>query len=101
MIFLPQILILFFFIGLLQDTGYMARAAFIMDRVMSKVGLHGKSFVPMLMGFGCNVPAIMATRVIESKKDRLTTILINPFIHQVGEVLIIVIGNVMLDIIKM
>jgi ferrous iron transport protein B len=78
-IFLPNILILFFFIALFEDTGYMARAAFLMDRVMHLIGLHGKSFIPMLMGFGCNVPAIMATRTLESEKDRLLTILITPF----------------------
>lgn len=77
-IFLPQILILFFFIGLLQDTGYMARAAFIMDRVMSKVGLHGKSFIPLLSSYACAIPGIMAARTIESKKDRLVTILVAP-----------------------
>jgi ferrous iron transport protein B len=78
-VFLPNILILFFFISLMEDTGYMARAAFIMDRVMHRIGLHGKSFIPLIMGFGCNVPAIMATRTIESKSDRLVTILISPF----------------------
>lgn len=77
-IFLPQILILFFFIGLLQDTGYMARAAFIMDRLMSKVGLHGKSFIPLLSSFACAIPGVMAARSIESPKDRLTTILVAP-----------------------
>lgn len=77
-IFLPQILILFLFIGLLQDTGYMARAAFIMDRVMSKVGLHGKSFIPMLSSFACAIPGIMSARTIESPKDRLITILVAP-----------------------
>ncbi len=77
-IFLPQILILFFFIGLLQDTGYMARAAFMMDRVMSKVGLHGKSFIPLLSSFACAIPGIMSTRTIENPKDRLVTILIAP-----------------------
>lgn len=77
-IFLPQILILFLFLGLLEDTGYMARAAFIMDRVMSKVGLHGKSFVPMLSSFACAIPGIMATRTIENRKDRLVTILVTP-----------------------
>lgn len=77
-IFLPQILILFFFIGLLQDTGYMARAAFIMDRLMSKAGLHGKSFIPMLSSFACAIPGVMAARAIESPKDRLTTILVAP-----------------------
>jgi ferrous iron transport protein B len=78
-IFLPNILILFFFIALFEDTGYMARAAFLMDRVMHTSGLHGKSFIPMLMGFGCNVPAIMATRTLESPKDRILTILMTPF----------------------
>lgn len=77
-VFLPQILLLFLFIGLLEDTGYMARAAFLMDRVMSKVGLHGKSFIPMLSSFACAIPGIMATRTIESPKDRLATILIAP-----------------------
>jgi ferrous iron transport protein B len=79
LVFLPNILILFFFISFMEDTGYMARVAFIMDRVMHKIGLHGRSFIPLLMGFGCNVPAIMATRTIESRNDRLLTILINPF----------------------
>ncbi|MGE0078006.1 MAG: ferrous iron transport protein B [Bacteroidales bacterium] len=78
-IFLPNIVILFFCISLMEDTGYMARAAFIMDKLMHKIGLHGKSFIPLLMGFGCNVPAIMATRTLESRKDRLLTILIIPF----------------------
>lgn len=78
-IFLPNILILFFFITLMEASGYMARVAFIVDKLMHRVGLHGKSFIPMLMGFGCNVPAIMATRTIESKSDRLTTMLIIPF----------------------
>ena len=77
-VFLPQILILFFFIGLLQDTGYMARAAFIMDRLMSRVGLHGKSFIPLLSSFACAIPGIMATRTIENPKDRLVTILVAP-----------------------
>ncbi|MBW2645335.1 MAG: ferrous iron transport protein B [Deltaproteobacteria bacterium] len=77
-VFLPNIMILFFFIALFEDTGYMARAAFLMDKVMHLIGLHGKSFIPMLMGFGCNVPAIMATRTLESKKDRILSILINP-----------------------
>ena len=77
-VFLPQILILFFFIGLLEDTGYMARAAFLMDRLMSKVGLHGKSFIPMLSSFACAIPGIMATRTIETPKDRLVTILVAP-----------------------
>jgi ferrous iron transport protein B len=78
-VFLPNILILFFFITLMEATGYMARVAFIVDKLMHKIGLHGKSFVPMLMGFGCNVPAIMATRTIENKTDRLITMLILPF----------------------
>jgi ferrous iron transport protein B len=78
-VFLPNILILFFFISFMEDTGYMARAAFIMDKVMHKIGLHGKSFIPMIMGFGCNVPAIMATRTIEDRNNRLLTMLINPF----------------------
>lgn len=77
-VFLPQILLLFFFIGFLEDTGYMARAAFLMDRLMSKVGLHGKSFIPMLSSFACAIPGIMATRTIESPKDRLVTMLIAP-----------------------
>lgn len=78
-VFIPQILILYLFISLMEDSGYMARAAFIMDRIMHKMGLHGKSFIPMLMGFGCNVPAIMATRTIESRSSRIITILITPF----------------------
>ncbi|MDP3286343.1 MAG: ferrous iron transport protein B, partial [Desulfobacterales bacterium] len=78
-VFLPNILILFFCIALLEDTGYMARAAFLMDKIMHLIGLHGKSFIPMLMGFGCNVPAIMAARTLESEKDRILTILITPF----------------------
>jgi len=78
-VFLPNILILFFCIALFEDTGYMARAAFIMDKIMHLIGLHGKSFIPMLMGFGCNVPAIMAARTLESEKDRVLTILITPF----------------------
>ena len=78
-VFLPNILLLYLFISLMEDSGYMARAAFIMDRLMHRIGLHGKSFIPMLMGFGCNVPAIMATRTIESHSSRLITILINPF----------------------
>ena len=77
-VFLPNILILFLFISLMEDTGYMARVAFIVDRIMHKVGLHGRSFIPLLMGFGCNVPAIMATRTIESKSDRLVTMMITP-----------------------
>ena len=78
-VFLPNILILFFFISLMEDTGYMARVSFIMDRLMHKIGLHGKSFIPLLMGFGCNVPAVMATRTLENKKDRIMTMLITPF----------------------
>lgn len=78
-VFLPNILILFFFISLMEDTGYMARTAFLMDRFMHRIGLHGKSFIPLLMGFGCNVPAIMATRTLESRKDRILTMLIMPF----------------------
>jgi ferrous iron transport protein B len=78
LVFLPQILLLFLFIGFLEDTGYMARAAFLMDRLMSKVGLHGKSFIPMLSSFACAIPGIMATRTIESPKDRLVTILVAP-----------------------
>ncbi len=78
-VFLPNILILFFFISFMEDTGYMARAAFIMDKLMHKIGLHGKSFIPLIMGFGCNVPAIMATRTLENRNDRLLTMLINPF----------------------
>src|SRR5690348_15873512 len=71
-VFLPQILILFFFIGLLEDTGYMARAAFIMDRLMGKVGLHGRSFIPLMSSFACAIPGIMATRTISSNRDRMT-----------------------------
>ncbi len=78
-VFLPNIMILYFFIALMEDSGYMARAAFIMDRIMHHVGLHGKSFIPLIMGFGCNVPAVMATRTIEDRKSRLITMLINPF----------------------
>lgn len=78
-VFLPNIMILYFFIALMEDSGYMARAAFIMDRIMHRVGLHGKSFIPLIMGFGCNVPAVMATRTIEDRKSRLITMLINPF----------------------
>lgn len=78
-IFLPNIMILFFFIAIFEDTGYMARAAFLMDKIMHLIGLHGKSFIPMLMGFGCNVPAIIAARTLESEKDRILTILITPF----------------------
>ncbi|MBF0123591.1 MAG: ferrous iron transport protein B [Candidatus Omnitrophica bacterium] len=79
-VFLPNIMILFFFISLFEDTGYMARAAFIMDKVMHTLGLHGKSFIPMIMGFGCNTSAIMSTRSLENKTDRMLTILINPLI---------------------
>ncbi|MBQ4524884.1 MAG: ferrous iron transport protein B, partial [Bacteroidaceae bacterium] len=77
-VFLPNILILYFFISFLEDSGYMARAAFIMDKIMHRMGLHGKSFIPLIMGFGCNVPAIMASRMIEDRKCRLITMLINP-----------------------
>ena len=78
-VFLPQILILYFFISLMEDSGYMARAAFIMDKFMHRMGLHGKSFIPLIMGFGCNVPAVMATRTIESRRSRLVTMLVLPF----------------------
>ncbi len=78
-VFLPNILILYLFISFMEDSGYMARAAFIMDKIMHRIGLHGKSFIPLVMGFGCNVPAIMASRTIESRSSRLITILINPF----------------------
>ena len=78
-VFLPQILILYFFISLMEDSGYMARAAFIMDRLMHKMGLHGKSFIPLILGFGCNVPAVMATRTVESRRSRLITMMILPF----------------------
>lgn len=78
-VFLPNILILYAFISFMEDSGYMARAAFIMDKVMHKMGLHGKSFIPLIMGFGCNVPAILATRTIESRNSRMITMLINPF----------------------
>jgi ferrous iron transport protein B len=78
-VFLPNIIILFLFISFMEDTGYMARAVFIMDKLMHNIGLHGKSFIPLFMGFGCNVPAIMATRIIESRRDRLITMLITPF----------------------
>lgn len=78
-VFLPNILILFFFISFMEDTGYMSRAVFIMDKLMHKMGLHGRSFIPMLMGFGCSVPAIMATRTIDSKKNRMITMLVTPF----------------------
>ena len=79
-VFLPNILILYAFISFMEDSGYMARVAFIMDKLMHRMGLHGKSFIPLVMGFGCNVPAIMSTRIIESKSSRLITVLINPFI---------------------
>lgn len=78
-VFLPNIMILFLFISFMEDTGYMARAVFLMDKIMHKIGLHGKSFIPLFMGFGCNVPAIMATRIIESRRDRMITMLITPF----------------------
>ena len=78
-VFLPNILILYAFISFMEDSGYMARVAFIMDKIMHRMGLHGKSFIPLVMGFGCNVPAIMSTRIIESRSSRLITILINPF----------------------
>ncbi len=77
-VFLPNILLLYLFISLMEDSGYMARAAFIMDKIMHKMGLHGKSFIPLIMGFGCNVPAIMSTRTIENRKSRLVTMLVNP-----------------------
>jgi ferrous iron transport protein B len=78
-VFLPNIIILFLFISFMEDTGYMARAVFITDKLMHRIGLHGKSIIPLFMGFGCNVPAIMATRIIESRRDRLVTMLITPF----------------------
>ena len=78
-VFLPNILILYFFISLMEDSGYMARAAFIMDKIMHRMGLHGKSFIPLIMGFGCNVPAVMATRTIENRNSRMITILVTPF----------------------
>ena len=83
-VFLPQILILYFFISYMEDSGYMARAAFIMDKLMHKMGLHGKSFIPLIMGFGCNVPAVMATRTIESHRSRLITMLILPLMSCSG-----------------
>jgi ferrous iron transport protein B len=79
LIFIPPIFLLFIAISVLEDSGYMARAAFVMDRLMHKIGLHGRSFIPMILGFGCNIPGIMACRTIENPKDRLTTMLINPF----------------------
>src|SRR6202008_14456 len=78
-VFLPQVLLLFLFIGILEDSGYLARAALIADRTMAKVGLQGKSFIPLLSAYACAVPAIMATRTIENKRDRMATILIAPF----------------------
>jgi len=90
LVFLPNILILYFFISLMEDSGYMARAAFIVDRLMHKIGLHGKSFIPMVMGFGCNVPAVMATRTIESRKARLVTVAIIPFMSCAGRLPIFV-----------
>lgn len=78
-VFLPNIMILFFFISFMEDSGYMARAAFIMDKLMHKIGLHGKSFIPLVMGFGCNVPAVMAARAIESRSSKIITVLITPF----------------------
>jgi ferrous iron transport protein B len=79
LVFLPNIFILFFFIGILENSGYMSRAAFVMDKYMHKIGLHGKSFIPMIMGFGCTVPAIMSTRILENKRDRILTMMILPF----------------------
>ena len=79
LVFVPPIFLLFIAISALEDSGYMARAAFVMDRAMHKVGLHGRSFIPMILGFGCNIPGIMACRTIENPRDRLTTILVNPF----------------------
>ena len=90
LVFLPNILILYFFISIMEDSGYMARAAFIVDKMMHRIGLHGKSFIPMVMGFGCNVPAIMATRSIESRKSRLVTIAIIPFMSCAGRLPIFV-----------
>jgi ferrous iron transport protein B len=79
LVFVPPIFLLFIAISILEDSGYMARAAFVMDRLMHKIGLHGRSFIPMLLGFGCNIPGIMACRTIDNPKDRLTTMLVNPF----------------------
>ena len=90
LVFLPNIMILYFFISIMEDSGYMARAAFIVDKMMHRIGLHGKSFIPMVMGFGCNVPAIMATRSIESRKSRLVTIAIIPFMSCAGRLPIFV-----------
>ena len=78
LVFLPNIFFLFLAISIMEETGYMARGAFVMDRLMHAMGLHGKSFIPMVLGFGCNVPAIMATRTLENPKDRIVTILVNP-----------------------
>src|SRR5574344_2540247 len=77
-VFLPNILILYFFISLMEDTGYMSRAAFLMDKFMHGMGLHGKSFIPMIMGFGCSVPAILSSRTIENKNSRMITMLVTP-----------------------
>jgi len=98
-VFLPNILILFFIISLMEDTGYMSRAAFITDKMMHKIGLHGKSFIPLVMGFGCNVPAIMATRTLENRSDRLLTMLINPFMSCSARlpVYLVIIGAVFPD----
>ena len=90
LVFLPNIMILYFFISIMEDSGYMARAAFIVDKLMHRIGLHGKSFIPMVMGFGCDVPAIMATRSIESRKSRLVTIAIIPFMSCAGRLPIFV-----------
>ncbi len=90
LVFLPNILILYFFISIMEDSGYMARTAFIVDKLMHRLGLHGKSFIPMVMGFGCNVPAIMATRTIESRKSRLITIALVPFMSCAGRLPIFV-----------
>ena len=90
LVFLPNIMILYLFISLMEDSGYMSRAAFIVDKLMHRIGLHGKSFIPMVMGFGCNVPAIMATRSIESRKSRLITIAIIPFMSCAGRLPIFV-----------
>ena len=84
-VFLPNILILYFCISIMEDSGYMARAAFIMDKIMHKMGLHGKSFIPLIMGFGCNVPAIIASRTIENRKSRLITILVRSEERRVGK----------------
>src|SRR5699024_4240103 len=84
--FIPIITVLYFFLGILEDTGYMARAAYVMDGIMRKLGLHGKTFISMIVGFGCNVPGIMATRTLENKKDRMIAILINPFMSCGGKI---------------